>query len=212
MAKSFLLVALIAVGAYFIRACSSERSVDFAFSGTWRTTTDDGINGEMGESTRTIVTDGERIKMTMRSNGEAPGSRSERTLVYDGRTLHSHVVEVANASGPYRPEVKSSSVEIPREEAFRLRLGVTEQPPSRDKVGPGERIAGRDTILYLTRKEFYDARVVTQAWMDAQSGLPLKTIVSKYPKQAGSKVTRETTECIEIQYGPVPELEFRKPF
>ena len=76
---------------------------------------------------------------------------------------------------------------------------------------PGGVIAGQDTLLYKRGEHRPDGDISEQNWVDAKTGVLLKSIFTIYSSQVRSIVRQETWDCQSIVYNQVDESDFKSP-
>ena len=205
-----LVLAAVVVGTVlFFGKCGPSRAQDVAFSGAWVITTENGISGAKDEETVSVAADKKMFRTVSRERfGEA-------VAVYDGGTIYEkynytpeHPAE-PDADGaapppaaPVRSEKMSEMRTGPRRFWSRSFVGQS---------GPGGQIAGRETMLYQAREKRPDGEITVQGWVDARTGVVLKSVETIYSSQVNSMVSKITRECQTINYGPVDPSTFAKP-
>jgi hypothetical protein len=193
---------------YFFPGCGPGEPEKASFKGTWQHTSENGIANTKEEVTVTATVDRDRFRLETK----IPGGGSS-IAVFDGTTLYSKYESAT-------PNVYGSPLEGAGTPS------VSAEPMTSEKVGPhrfwanayrtghgepGGTIAGRDTLLYKAAERRPDGEFSRQEWVDAKTGVLLKSIDAIYSSQIRSMVRQETWECQTIDYSPPNEADFQKP-
>jgi hypothetical protein len=180
-----------------------------AFKGQWRVTTENAIAATKEEGIVSVVSDGQRFRI------ENPGY----TTVYDGVMLHTSDVEqqqpsIIDGMVPSQDTSipsASSAISSRKPEVSELnglqfwKCGMTD-----GKKSTGGTIAGQETVLYEVRSTRPEGEVTIQNWVDAKTGILLRSVTTIYSTQIEQVVMRTTRECFDIAYGPVTD-SFSRP-
>jgi hypothetical protein len=208
------LMALIAVGGivFFIKSCGPSRAKAVSFEGRWTLETESEVSGSKNTKEVSVQTDGKRFRLTERVTDlryMRDPIEYETTLVYDGERLREKTVYLSKAeNSPFTPEPQTGERKPATGELDGLRFW---QRSFSGNAGPGGRIAGQETLLYQTQARRPDAEITVQAWVDAKTGIVLRSNESVFSKQTNSVFSKITGECKEIRYGPVAETAFSPP-
>jgi len=215
MGKLLLMVAVIAAAVLFFKQCGPSQTKNAAFTGTWKIEMENGISGAKEEETVTVSADKDMFRTVAKNGGG-----SETVTVYDGEMLHqkygySAAPAQTTDAGAEAPQLVSSSSASPTRSE---KKSVIQTGPLRfwshsfvGQAGPGGKIADQDTVLYQAREKRPDGEITVQGWVDAKTGIVLKSVDTIYSSQVGSMVSKTTRECQEIRYGPVEPSTFAKP-
>lgn len=214
--KNLLLLVVLTVGlGAFIKKCGPSRAAqNLEFEGAWVLANESEIVGGKEEQNARVWARKDRFKIIAqhKSTGSTGDPiESEVTTVFDGQDLH-----VKTVFAPRR-NYQGEMTEIPPESNSRKPV-----PGELDglrfwtksfvgNAGPGGQVAGRDTLLYSVKARRPDAESTEQAWVDAKTGLVLRSNNSLFSRQVNMTVGRETLECSSIRYGAVPDTVFAKP-
>lgn len=214
--KNLLLLIVLTVGlGAFIKKCGPSRAdARLEFEGTWALANESEIAGGKEEQTARVWAKKNRFKIIAQHkstgmNGEP--IESEVTTVYDGKELHAKTVYAPrrNYQGEMTvtpPETFSRAPVTGEVEGLRFWTKSFQ-----GNAGPGGRVAGRETLLYSVKARRPDAESTEQAWVDAKTGIVLRSNNSLFSRQVNMTVGKETLECAAIRYGAVPDSVFTKP-
>lgn len=214
--KNLLLLVILTVGlGAFIKKCGPSRAAkNLEFEGTWVLVNESEIIGGKEEQNARVWAKKDRFKIIAqhKSTGSTGDPiESEVTTVFDGRDLH-----VKTVFAPRR-NYQGEMTEIPPESTSRAPVeGELDgfrfwTKPFQGNSGPGGQVAGRETLLYSVKGRRPDAESTEQAWVDAKTGVVLRSNNSLFSRQVNMTVGRETLECASIRYGAVPDTVFAKP-
>lgn len=210
-----ILLAAAAIGGFvwFLKSCGPSRAADVAFTGQWKRAETSDISGTSVEEVATVkAAKGKfRIEKTVKSQGlSGAPSESDVVLVYDGKEMHERTTYRAApggvAEGAYEPETRSwtpGEAEL-REARFWARSFT-------GNAGAGGAVAGRETNLYQLKARRPDAEETVQAWVDAKTGIVLRSNISLFAKQVDTLLSKTSEECLSVAYGAVPDEAFAKP-
>jgi hypothetical protein len=214
--KNLLLLLILTVGVgAFIKKCGPSRAdARLEFEGTWTLANESEIVGGKEEQTARVWVKKDRFKIvSQHKSTDMRGDpiESEVTTVFDGKELH-----VKTVFAPRRNYQGEMTVAPPE---------TSSRPPVAGEVdgirfwtksfqgnaGPGGQVAGRETLLYSVKARRPDAESTEQAWVDAKTGVVLRSNNSLFSRQVNMTVGKETLECVAIRYGVVADGEFTKP-
>lgn len=187
-----------------LMSCSAPEPGNVSFTGTWNVVNENHISGDSTESTSTVITDGNRFKI----------DGTYYNKVYDGTVLYSKPKPALyeNRSYSYEPDpgmFETTQQDITPRQAKQMKFWLK---PLGKKKGAGGSIAGRETILYEAAANRPDGQFSAQVWVDADTKIALKSIQTIYSRQIGQIVTRESTECQQVDfYSTIDDASFAKP-
>ena len=204
MRKDLIRVPLIICAFLFLfslTSCGVPEPKKVPFVGKWRLFLQTIASNE--ERFVNISTDGERFRI----------EDDASIQIYDGTYLYSKTKGEYLESMGYGMELGDEFLgafesEISKAQSDQLRFWVHYQG---GKAGPGGQIAGRETVLYQTRAVRPDGEITVQNWVDAETGIVLKSVNTIFAKQIGEVLTKDLKECTEINYAQVEEDLFSKP-
>src|SRR3989338_4736873 len=171
--------------------CASKNPEAVDLEGTWKHTAENGISGGKDEETFIVAANGNKFNITTQTGTD------ESKRVYDGQTLYS--------KSPYDETartVKETEISSERFWANAMTQGSGEA---------GGIVAGRDAMLYQVRQKRPDGELTQQIWVDAKTGVMLKSTLTIYSSQINSMVRKEDWECLAIDFSPVEDTAFSKP-
>lgn len=184
-------------------SCSAPKPKEISFRAEWKQVFENTIAGNIDETTVSIVTDGKRFKI----------ADKHTVKVYDGTNLYTKTKEIPmdDLFGDFGinqefPETRERS--ITKIEAQQYMFWTKTQGK---KQGPGGSIAGQETTLYQLGFRRPDSEVKLQNWVDAETGILLKSIHTIYSSQIEQMVSKDMSECTFIEYGYVDEENFNRP-
>ncbi len=212
--QKLIALVLVIVGLVFVvkKFSPSQKAVDVSFEGEWVQIDEDLMYGQGKTKQLIVAVDKERFRIE--SNFKDERQNQYHTIeVYDGQMMH-HKSRTEWGPGssearegmPTEPEL--SSYKPPQADLFDRRFWSQSHI---GKAGPGGKVAGRDTVLYQARENRPEGELTSQAWVDEETGVVLKSIQSVYSKQIEDIVTKTTLECRRVSFGPVDESFFSKP-
>lgn len=185
-------------------SCGKPEPKNVSFAGSWKMIFENAISGDTEERTVSVITDGNRFRL-----------EDELSIkVFDGNVLYtkSKPSTFEDTTSGYQPDPRwfeTRQQEITPVQANQLKFWLKS---GGKKQGPGGNIAGQETVLYQAGVNRPDAQIALQYWIDAETGVVLKSVHSIYSKQVEQLVSRETTECIQIDYyALVDDQSFTKP-
>ncbi len=205
--KNILLWAVIIFGGiFFFKNCKKMvglnmdvKSVNVPFTGTWSSVSKDD-RGQQTTLTTRIVSDGKRFRLDRQVQGGAYQANSDQVMVFDGESIH-----VRSSAGG------SSSRKLSEDEIKKMKIWTLDSD-GLSKEGRGDTILGRETVHYKFERSPMNAFVESgDVMIDKETGLILKQ-VSSIRLGRGDQVTRtDTTECTNLQVGPINESELTVP-
>ena len=220
MGRLLLVIVLIGGFMLLLRNCGPSSSQDVPFTGTWKIENENGISGSK-EVLNVIVTADKKLFKTV-----SKGEYGETTAIYDGEMLHTKQTYVpppgseqfstpadhpANPQPPESPQTRGSDVSSQKVSDSRMMPLRFWARTYVGNAGPGGKVAGQETVLYQAREKRPEGEITVQGWVDAKTGLVLKSVDTIYSSQVNSMVSKVTRECQQIQYGPVEKSAFSKP-
>jgi len=184
-------------------SCGTPVPENVSFTGRWNKIFENSISGDVTESPTEIITDGTRFRI----------EDNLSINVYDGTYLYtkSKPSERTSSYGDFGLDAdffKTRQKEITPEKTKQYMFWLKKQGK---KKGPGGNIAGQDTILYTMGANRPDGEIGLQSWVDAETGIVLKFLQTIYSRQIEQMVSKESFECIQIDYGYVDDSAFNKP-
>jgi hypothetical protein len=187
----------------FLAGCGPSDPQDARFKGTWKHITENGLTKEKGELAITITADHDRFRLAQKSN------YGETIEVFDNHTLYTKYVSSPGAFPlePSTPTVSAEAVTVTQTGSRRFWANAI----TAGHGDPGGVIAGQDTLLYKRGEHRPDGDISEQDWVDAKTGVLLKSISTIYSSQVNSIVRQETWECQSIVYNQVDESDFKSP-
>lgn len=214
--KNLLLLIVLTVGVgAFIKKCGPSRAAgNLEFEGTWTLVNESEIAGGKEEQTARVWVKKDRIKIVSQNKSSGFSGEpveTEVTTVFDGKELH-----VKTVFAPRR-NYQGEMTETPPESVSRAPVagevdGLRFWTKSfQGNAGPGGQVAGRETLLYSVKARRPDAESTEQAWVDAKTGIVLRSNNTLFSRQVNMAVGKETLECTDIRYGAVPDSVFAKP-
>lgn len=205
MKKESSILSLMAVA--LALGCSSKSSDQATFTATWTLLNENGITRASEKGTVAVTADKNLFRIVTRTD------HSESLEIYDGDMLHSQTTYFSDevsiegaAASPNQSSVRSEALSA--QQATHLRFWAES---SEGKSIAGGQIAGRDTLLHEIRAKRPDGEILNQRWVDAETGVVLKSIDMIYASQVNSMLTRTLRECQKIDYGPADPAVFRRP-
>ncbi len=183
----------------FLFGCGPGDPKDTHFKGTWRHVQENSIANTKEEERVTATVDHDRFRL------ERTIGASQIIDVFDGKTLFRKSV-YTSADTPFPPSESSQPATVTQTGSERFWTGYQQ-----GHSGPGGLVAGRDTLLYQISNHRTDGDLGAQEWIDAKTGILLKSSSSIYSSQARMMVRQESWECESITYDPVDESAFQKP-
>jgi len=218
--KIILVIAALAVGFFLVqRSCiAPSEAKNVTFTGAWKVTQENGISGTKSEVTMAVTASKDKFRIVEQGEG------SEKTTVYDGDMLYTKYAYAAQPALAAQPQ-DAGADGAPRDAALSAPQTASEKPRGPNQLaqlrfwarsyvgrtGPGGKMADRDTVLYQAREKRPDGELTIQAWVDAQTGVVLKSVTTIYSSQVGSMVSKTTEECQQIQYDSADPSAFSKP-
>jgi hypothetical protein len=174
-------------------SCGTSKPKEASFKGKWKQVFENCIMGVKDESIVDVFTDGLRFR-----------TESENSIqVYDGKYLYSKMKNTLEGHNfPVHINEISPEKIKPSKFWFVIHQG---------KTGPGGNIAGQETVLYQAKMNRPDGEISSQVWVDAKTGIALKSVQTIYSHQVSQMVTQNSQECLEISYGYVDDGLFVKP-
>jgi hypothetical protein len=181
-----------------------------AFHAEWDFLSENVVTSNSETAQVSVTTRPPQFKITTK----APGST--KVEVYDGESIYRLMTfypQVDSMGGQtsdpaYIAEPSRSSLPMNPDQAAAMRFWV--QPISGISKSGGL-IAGRDTLLYETKLKRNDGEFSSQKWVDAETGVLLKSVETIYSSQINSIVTRESRECKSIEYTTPDDAVFGRP-
>ncbi|MCK4532918.1 hypothetical protein KAU39_03965 [bacterium] len=174
-------------------SCSTSKPKDVSFKGKWKQVFENCIMGVKEENVVDVFTDGEKFRM-----------ESENSIqVYDGKYLYSKIKNTLDESSF---PVNTNEISPDKVKSYKFWFIIHQ-----GKTGPGGNIAGQETVLYQVKMNRPDGEIASQVWVDAKTGIVLKSIQTVYSHQVSQMVTQQSQECLEISYGYVDDGFFIKP-
>ncbi|MBN1383568.1 MAG: hypothetical protein JW983_01635 [Elusimicrobia bacterium] len=182
-------------GAYFLlisvvigfSGCGDSKD-NVSFIGKWKQVSESEVTGSKDEYVYTVMSDGMRYRI-----------QTERYVrIYDGSQMHTKYIK-SDGSGEFSSKmVTGARVTDPKFWYKKIR----------GKSKAGEQIAGRETKVYGLMMNRPDGEVTAKYWIDAETGVLLKSIESVYSKQVSMVVTETTYQCQEIEYTDLDDKVF----
>ncbi|MBL0350951.1 MAG: hypothetical protein IPP68_11360 [Elusimicrobia bacterium] len=215
MRNLFLAAAVIGGFVWFMKTCAPSRAEDASFTGQWKRAESSEVSGSSTEELVNVKASRGKFRLdkSVKSLGTTGAPMEyDVVLVFDGTTMHEletfkprpgEAPRSAEDSGPQTRSWKPSEAEL-REQRFWARSFA-------GNAGPGGAVAGRETKLYQVKERRPDAEVTVQAWVDAKTGIVLRSNVSLFAKQVDSLLNKTTEECLSVSFAPVPDSAFAKP-
>lgn len=193
MVKRIIAFSIAGVVLWGCISCGTPKPKEVSFKGKWKQVFENCIMGVKDEYVTDVFTDGVRFR-----------TESEKSIqVYDGKYLHSKMKDTLEGySFPVNTNEISPEKVKPSKFWFVIHQG---------KTGPGGNIAGQETVLYQAKMNRPDGEISSQVWVDAQTGIALKSLQTVYSHQVSQMVTQNSQECLEISYGYVDDSLFVKP-
>ncbi len=188
----------------FLAACGPRDPADARFKGTWKHIVENGLTNAKDESLVTVTADGDRFRLAEKAGD------TEAIEVFDGHTLYTQY------AGPFSvpPNEGTSTSTVSAEPMTVTQTGSRRFWSSTFRAGhaePGGMIAGQATLLYRAGDRRPDGDISEEQWVDAKTGVLLKSIATIYSSQVRSIVRQETRECQSIDYADINESDFLKP-
>lgn len=174
-------------------SCGLSKPTAVSFSGKWNQVFEHFVLGNKETSKVTVITDGNRFRIEGKNS----------IMVYDGNYLYTKIKGDFWGSSDFTQAKKISSSQA---KSYKFWSGVKQ-----GKAGPGGNIAGQETILYQVRMNRPDGEITSQSWVDAKTRIVLKDIQTIYSRQVSQMITKQTSECLKINYGSVNDTAFTKP-
>jgi len=169
-----------------LAGCTQPSSDTLDFIGVWNVVRENGIAGQSTPSTIYVSVGQRRFRIEQRAEERST------VMLYDGERLFKSD----------EPPVAKSNTQM---DAWRFW--------KRNFAGnsvSGGKIAGRETVLFQSQDTRPTDQITVQAWVDAETGVILKKIFTIYSRQLEQVTTRDTEECVAINYGPVNDTVFSK--
>jgi len=228
-----LVILLLVVGAFYflLKERMFSQAKDVPFTGTWVLVESNEVNGAKVTRKAAVSSDKKRFLIAARVTAETygqPPSEHDTVTVFDGETLHEKTRYPG--SPPDLAAGTEAFDESDEEDGDAPAQGegdpaMTSEKPTENQLnglrfwarayqgdaGPGGRVCGRETKLYQKRVNRPDAEETVQAWVDAETGLVLKSNISLFSRQINQLMMKITEECQDIKYGPVDPAQFAKP-
>jgi len=187
-----------------LAGCGPADPHEARFQGTWQHIVENNLTNAKDDSTITISADHDRFRIS-----EKIGN-SESIEVFDGQTLYTKTVfqPVDSSEGESMPPTSRAQPMTATQTGSRRFWSSTYTSGHADAGGL---VAGQDTLLYKISEHRLDGDLSEQQWVDAKTGILLKSISAIYSSQVQSLVRQETWECRSINYAGPPETDFQKP-
>ncbi|MFH1380418.1 MAG: hypothetical protein ABII23_09080 [bacterium] len=184
-------------------SCTAPKPAQIAFTSEWKKVFENAIAGDIEETTVSVITDGIKFKIEDKYS----------INVYDGINFYSKTKEIPmqdlfSSFSDNRDFLETQEREISETQAKQYMFWLRSQGK---KEGPGGNIAGQETVLYQIGARRPDGELRSQTWVDAETGIVLKSMQTIYSTQIEQLVSKEETECTQIEYGYVDEENFNKP-
>ena len=208
MNKIPIFAALIVFGIFALGGCGQSGADNASFTGVWNGEDENGISGAKDTQRVTVMTDGNGFKITT----EDP--TGESIAAYNGETLYRKFTPSPTPAGSTESAPEPAQALTDQSETASKMKTMPLRFWTRTYEGkgvPGGQVAGQDTILYQARENRPDGDIIAQAWVDAKTGVVLKSVDTIYSKQVDSMVSKVSRTCESIQYGPVDKSAFAKP-
>jgi hypothetical protein len=206
--KSRIVALCVLAPIFLLPGCGPGEPEKTSFKGTWQHIVENGIANTKEEMTVVATVDHDRFRFETKI--PTGGSTLE---VFDGTTLYSRYDYAPQGASPF-PMEGAASASVSAEPTSSEKLSSQRFWANANRTGHGESggtIAGRDTLLYKIAERRPDGELSRQEWVDAKTGVLLKSIDAIYSSQVHSMVRQETWECQTIDYSPPNEADFQKP-
>lgn len=212
-----LLVAAVLIGGFvwFLKSRGPSRAEDVSFAGQWKRAESSDVSGSSTEELVQVkAAHGKfRLEKSVKSLGMTGAPLEyDVVLVFDGTTMHEReTFKLRPGEAPRSPEESAPPPRSWKPSEGELREARFWARSFTGNAGPGGAVAGRETKLYQAKERRPDAEATVQAWVDAKTGLVLRSNVSLFAKQVDSLLNKTTEECLSISFDPVPDSAFAKP-
>ncbi|MCK5534094.1 hypothetical protein KAI68_03175 [bacterium] len=193
MVKRIIAFSIVGVVLWGCISCGTSKPKEVSFKGKWKQVFENCIMGVKEESVVDVFTDGVRFRT----------ESENRIQFYDGKYLYS---KTKNTLDGYSFPVTTNEISPEKIKPYKFWFVIHQ-----GKTGPGGNIAGQETVLYQVKIKRPDGELTSQVWVDAKTGIALKSLQTIYSHQVSQMVTQNSQECLEISYGPVTDEVFNKP-
>jgi hypothetical protein len=209
MKKGLWVIAALVTVALLLRRGAESNPDKASFTGEWSYMTDGGpVRALAARKTVEVAADRGRFRVSEITASADGKSASTTTYVYDGKTLHQ------KTRGPQPFFNREDAREISEQKAAPLRFWARRVsvlykliPKEKELAAP---VAGRSTVLHeIIAGDPYSEQVTVRKWIDAETGVVLKSEESYLNKYQETALT--AWECRRIEYKRPPKELFQKP-